>query len=85
MSFFSHSIYGGGGPGLFHGNHVVTKHSKGVLIPAVTAANCLDGGTQTFSAEATSGLFKEVFGGVEEFRTPMQIVGKEAKKIAKKL
>ena len=85
MSFFSHSIYGGGGPGLFHGNHVVTKHSKGVLIPAVTAANRLDGGTQTFSAEATSGLFKEVFGGVEEFRTPMQIVGKEAKKIAKKL
>ena len=85
MSFFSHSIYGGGGPGLFHGNHVVTRHSKGVLIPAVTAANCLDGGTQTFSAEATSGLFKEVFGGVEEFRTPMQIVGKEAKKIAKKL
>ena len=85
MSFFSHSIYGGGGPGLFHGNHVVTKHSKGVLIPAVTAANCLDGGTQTFSAEATSGLFKEVFGGVEEFRTPMQIVGKEAKKVAKKL
>ena len=85
MSFFSHSIYGGGGPGLFHGNHVVTKHSKGVLIPAVTAANCLDGGTQTFSAEATSGLFREVFGGVEEFRTPMQFVGKEAKKIAKKL
>ena len=85
MSFFSHSIYGGGGPGLFHGNHVVTKHSKGVLIPAVTAANCLDGGTQTFSAEATSGLFREVFGGVEEFRTPMQFVGKEAKKVAKKL
>ena len=85
MSFFSHSIYGGGGPGLFHGNHVVTRHSKGVLIPAVTAANCLDAGTQTFSAEATSGLFKEVFGGLEEFRTPIQVVGKEAKKIAKKL
>ena len=85
MSFFSHSIYGGGGPGLFHGNHVVTRHSKGVLIPAIVAANCLDAGTQTFSAEATSGLFKEVFGGLEEFRTPIQVVGKEAKKIAKKL
>jgi methyl-coenzyme M reductase beta subunit len=85
MSFFSHSIYGGGGPGLFHGNHVVTKHAKGVLIPAVTAANCLDGGTQTFSAEATSGLFKEVFGDMVEFKTPMQIVGAEAKKVAKKL
>ncbi|MCL1810731.1 MAG: coenzyme-B sulfoethylthiotransferase subunit beta [Methanomassiliicoccaceae archaeon] len=85
MSFFSHSIYGGGGPGLFHGNHVVTKHSKGVLIPAVTAANCLDGGTQTFSPEATSGLIKEVFGDMAEFRSPMQIVGAEAKKIAKKI
>ncbi|MBR4244700.1 MAG: coenzyme-B sulfoethylthiotransferase subunit beta [Candidatus Methanomethylophilaceae archaeon] len=85
MSFFSHSIYGGGGPGLFHGNHVVTRHSKGVLIPAVTAANCLDGGTQTFSAEATSGLFKEVFGDVEEFARPMQYVAAEAKKVKKKL
>jgi len=85
MSFFSHSIYGGGGPGLFHGNHVVTKHAKGTLIPAVTAANCLDGGTQTFSAEATSGLFKDVFGNMPEFNTPMQFVGDEAKKIKNKL
>ncbi len=85
MSFFSHSIYGGGGPGLFHGNHVVTRHAKGTLIPSVTAANCLDGGTQTFSAEATSGLFKEVFGDMKEFHSPMQFVGAEAKKIAKKV
>ncbi|MBR2255702.1 MAG: coenzyme-B sulfoethylthiotransferase subunit beta [Candidatus Methanomethylophilaceae archaeon] len=85
MSFFSHSIYGGGGPGLFHGNHVVTRHAKGVLIPAVTAGNCLDGGTQTFSAEATSGLFKEVFGDIEEFRKPMQCVAAEAKKVKNKL
>jgi methyl-coenzyme M reductase beta subunit len=85
MSFFSHSIYGGGGPGLFHGNHVVTRHAKGTLIPAVTAANCLDGGTQTFSAEATSGLFKTVFGDMKEFNSPMQVVGAEAKKIAKKV
>ncbi len=85
MSFFSHSIYGGGGPGLFHGNHVVTRHAKGTLIPSVTAANCLDGGTQTFSAEATSGAFKEVFGDMKEFNSPMQFVGAEAKKIAKKV
>ncbi len=85
MSFFSHSIYGGGGPGLFHGNHVVTRHSKGVLIPAVTAGNCLDGGTQTFSAEATSGLFKEVFGDMEEFRHPIQVVAAEARKIKNKV
>lgn len=85
MSFFSHSIYGGGGPGLFHGNHVVTRHAKGTLIPSVTAANCLDGGTQTFSAEATSGVFKEVFGDMKQFHSPIQFVGAEAKKIAKKV
>ena len=27
FSFFSHSIYGGGGPGVFNGNHVVTRHA----------------------------------------------------------
>ncbi|MCQ2085099.1 MAG: coenzyme-B sulfoethylthiotransferase subunit beta [archaeon] len=85
MSFFSHSIYGGGGPGLFHGNHVVTRHAKGTLIPAVTAGNCLDGGTQFFSAEATSGLFNKVFGNMPEFNTPLQFVGAEAKKIKNKI
>ncbi len=85
MSFFSHSIYGGGGPGLFHGNHVVTRHAKGTLIPAVTAGNCLDGGTQFFSAERTSGVFEKIFGGMEEFNTPLQFVGAEAKKIKNKI
>jgi len=85
MSFFSHSIYGGGGPGLFHGNHVVTRHAKGTLIPAVTAGNCLDGGTQFFSAEKISGVFQKIFGGMPEFNTPLQIVGAEAKKIKNKI
>jgi methyl-coenzyme M reductase beta subunit len=81
MSFFSHSIYGGGGPGLFHGNHVVTKHSKGFVIPVIAAGCALDAGTQMFSAEHTSSLLKDVFGDIPEFKTPMKMVGKEAKKI----
>jgi methyl-coenzyme M reductase beta subunit len=81
MSFFSHSIYGGGGPGLFHGNHVVTRHAKGVLIPAIAAACSLDAGTQMFSPEATSGLIKDLFGGLPEFAKPLSVVGAEAKKI----
>ena len=82
MSFFSHSIYGGGGPGLFHGNHVVTKHSKGIRhtrhrcwmrarcwYPEVLAGgNILD-------------LVKDVFGDIPEFKRPLKAVGKEAKKI----
>ena len=74
FSFFSHSIYGGGGPGLFNGNHVVTRHSKGFTIPCVVAAMCLDAGTQLFSPEATSGLIKEVFSDVDEFREPLKYV-----------
>jgi len=74
FSFFSHSIYGGGGPGLFNGNHVVTRHSKGFCIPCVVAAMCLDAGTQLFSPESTSGLIKEVFSDVDEFREPLKYV-----------
>lgn len=74
FSFFSHSIYGGGGPGIFNGNHVVTRHSKGFCIPCVAAAMSLDAGTQLFSPEATSGLIKEVFSRVDEFREPLKYV-----------
>jgi methyl-coenzyme M reductase beta subunit len=74
FSFFSHSIYGGGGPGLFNGNHVVTRHSKGFCIPCVAAAMSLDAGTQLFSPESTSGLIKEVFSSVDEFREPLKYV-----------
>ena len=81
MSFFSHSIYGGGGPGLFHGNHVVTKHAKGTVIPVIAAGCALDAGTQMFSPEATSPLVGDVFGEIPEFKAPLKAVGKEAKKI----
>jgi len=81
MSFFSHSIYGGGGPGLFHGNHVVTKHAKGTVIPVIAAGCALDAGTQMFSPEATSPLVRDVFGEIPEFKAPIKAVGKEAKKM----
>ena len=78
FSFFSHSIYGGGGPGLFNGNHVVTRHSKGFCIPCAVAAMSLDAGTQLFSPEATSGLIKEVYGNIDEFRQPLKYVAEAA-------
>ena len=81
FSFFSHSIYGGGGPGLFNGNHVVTRHSKGFCIPCAAAAMSLDAGTQLFSPEATSGLIKEVYSQIDEFREPMNAVAIAAEEI----
>ena len=78
FSFFSHSIYGGGGPGIFNGNHIVTRHSKGFAIPPVAAAMALDAGTQMFSPESTSGLIKEVFSQVDAFREPLKYVNEAA-------
>lgn len=74
FSFFSHSIYGGGGPGVFNGNHVVTRHSRGFAIPCVSASVSLDAGVQMFTPEMTSGLVGEVFGSVDEFREPIKAV-----------
>ena len=62
FSFFSHSIYGGGGPGGFNGNHVVTRHAAGVGMPCIVAACCLDAGTQMFGPEATSKIYQDTFG-----------------------
>jgi methyl-coenzyme M reductase beta subunit len=84
FSFFSHSIYGGGGPGVFNGNHVVTRHSKGFAIPCVSAACSLDAGTQMFSPEATSGIIG-VFGEIPEFREPLTHVAKAAAEVKGKV
>ena len=74
FSFFSHSIYGGGGPGVFNGNHVVTRHSRGFGIPCIAAAVALDAGTQMYTPEMTSGLIGDVFGSIKEFREPIAAV-----------
>jgi len=76
FSFFSHSIYGGGGPGVFNGNHVVTRHAAGVGIPCVVAACALDAGTQMFGPEQTSKVYQDTFGQLSEFKQPMQAVAK---------
>jgi methyl-coenzyme M reductase beta subunit len=85
MSFFSHSIYGGGGPGIFNGNHVVTRHSKGYAIPCDTAAMSLDAGTQMFSVEKTSALVGEVYGNVDFLREPVKYVAEGASQIKDKI
>jgi len=76
FSFFSHSIYGGGGPGVFNGNHVVTRHAAGVGLPCICAACALDAGTQMFGPEATSKIYQDTFGQLEEFKKPMQAIAK---------
>jgi methyl-coenzyme M reductase beta subunit len=81
FSFFSHSIYGGGGPGTFHGNHVVTRHSKGYAIPCAAVAMCLDAGTQMFSVERTSALIGTVYSTIDTLREPIKSVAEGAGEI----
>jgi methyl-coenzyme M reductase beta subunit len=76
FSFFSHSIYGGGGPGVFNGNHVVTRHAAGVAIPCVVAAAALDAGTQMFSPEGTSKVYGDTYGKIDVFAKPIQEIAK---------
>ena len=85
MSFFSHSIYGGGGPGIFHGNHVVTRHSKGFAIPCTAAAMCLDAGTQMFSPEMTSGMVGNIYSDIEYFKEPLKYVADGAREIKEEI
>ncbi|VUT23566.1 MAG: Methyl-coenzyme M reductase I subunit beta [Candidatus Methanolliviera sp. GoM_oil] len=81
MSFFSHSIYGGGGPGIFNGNHIVTRHAAGFAIPAVAAAMALDAGTQMFSPESTSKMIGDTYGRIPEFREPLKYVSEGVKEV----
>ncbi|MGB2840955.1 MAG: coenzyme-B sulfoethylthiotransferase subunit beta [Halobacteriota archaeon] len=78
-AFFSHSIYGGGGPGVFYGNHIVTRHSKGQFIPCFCASMCIDADTMYFTPARTSALYGEVLGAIPEFAEPMKAVAEAAK------
>ncbi|MDD1725185.1 MAG: coenzyme-B sulfoethylthiotransferase subunit beta [Methanospirillum sp.] len=78
FSFFSHSIYGGGGPGIFNGNHVVTRHAAGVAIPCVVAAAAMDAGTQMFAPEGTSKVMGETYGKIDVFNKPIQLIAEGA-------
>jgi len=54
FEWLTHNSYGGGEVGIFSGEHVVTKGSKGFIIPCAVAAMCLDAGTQMYMPEVTS-------------------------------
>jgi methyl-coenzyme M reductase beta subunit len=82
FSFFSHSIYGGGGPGIFNGNHVVTRHANGVAIPCAVAGCALDAGTQMFSPESTSKMMGDTYGKIDVFRKPLHEIAKGTDAIA---
>lgn len=60
FTFYTHSIYGGAGPGAFNMDHVITRHNSGFFTPCVAAAMCLDAGTQIFQPKLTSGSYLKI-------------------------
>ncbi len=85
FSFYTHSIYGGAGPGAFTMDHVITRHSSGFLTPCAAGAMCLDAGTQIFSPKMTSGGYLNLRKSLPLFAEPHRKVAEAALSIKDKL
>ncbi len=75
--FFTHSICGGGSLGNFNGNHVVARHSKGLVLPCVAAAVSLDSGVEIYGQFRTSTV-GYVFSAIDELREPIKAIAEAA-------
>ena len=81
-SFYSHSIYGGGGPGIFSGDNPIIRNSfGGFMIPCGAAAMALDAGTQMFTPERTSSIVGKVFGKYPFMKEPIKYIAESVEEI----
>jgi len=80
FAFYTHSIYGGAGPGAYTFDHVILRGS-GFIQPLIVAGMCLDSGTQLFSPEMTSGAFFKIRERFPIFQDVLQKVGESADEI----
>ncbi|MHC1565706.1 MAG: coenzyme-B sulfoethylthiotransferase subunit beta [Candidatus Syntropharchaeales archaeon] len=79
VSFYSHNIYGGAGPGAFSPANPLLRHCRGFLAPCFVAAMCLDAGTQMFNTELTSATFLRIRDILpEEVKKPIKSVAEAA-------
>ncbi len=81
VEWLTHCMYGGGGPGVFTGEHVVSRFSPGFFIPCLCAAMCMDAGTQTFSPEMTSKNKMKLAKVLPELEKPMERIADAAKEL----
>lgn len=85
FAFYTHSIYGGAGPGAFQMDHVLIRHTSGFFTPCVAAGMCLDSGTQIFNPQATSSLFFKIRDVMPIFQEPLKKVTEAAEQIKAKI
>jgi len=78
FEWLTHNSYGGGEVGIFSGEHVVTKGSKGFVIPCAAAAMCLDAGTQMYMPEVTSKNMFKLREVLPVFKDPLSRIAEAA-------
>jgi len=81
FAFYTHSIYGGAGPGAYTLDHVIPRHGSGFVGPCIVAGMCLDSGTQLFSPEMTSASFFKIRDKLPLLHEPLRKVAEAAEKI----
>ena len=84
FSFYTHSIYGGAGPGAFTMDNVIVRHTSGFLTPCVAAAMCLDAGTQIFAPKVTSANYYKLRKEIPLFTEPHRKIAEAALSIKDK-
>ncbi|MHA1651614.1 MAG: coenzyme-B sulfoethylthiotransferase subunit beta [Candidatus Helarchaeota archaeon] len=84
FAFYTHSIYGGAGPGAFQMDHVLIRHTSGFFTPCVAAGMCLDSGTQIFNPQATSSIFFKIRDVLPIFQNPLKQIAESAEQIKDK-
>lgn len=85
FSFYTHSIYGGAGPGAFTMDHVITRHTSGFMTPCVAAAMCLDAGTQIFAPKLMSANYFKIRKEIPLFTEPHRKAAEAALSIKDKV
>ncbi|VUT27159.1 MAG: Methyl-coenzyme M reductase II subunit beta [Candidatus Methanolliviera sp. GoM_asphalt] len=80
FAFYTHSIYGGAGPGAYTMDHVILRGSGFIQAPTV-AGMCLDSGTQLFSPEMTSSAFFKIRDMFPLLQDPLKKVAEAAEQI----
>ncbi|MHA1275976.1 MAG: coenzyme-B sulfoethylthiotransferase subunit beta [Candidatus Helarchaeota archaeon] len=81
FAFYTHSIYGGAGPGAFQMDHVLVRHTSGFFTPAIAAGMCLDSGTQIFNPQTTSALYFKIREAFPIFQEPLRKIAEAAEQI----
>ncbi len=81
FAFYTHSIYGGAGPGAYTLDHVVPRNTSGFLTPCVVAGMCLDSGTQLFTPELTSRTFMRLRDEIPLLKEPLKKVAESAESV----